>query len=62
MSVAELAIVPAQDLLSLGNEARMNFPGQPQKNWEWRVRAGALDERIARRLREISLAYDRVRQ
>ena len=62
MSVAELAIVPAQDLLSLGNEARMNFPGQPQKNWEWRLRAGALDERIARRLREISLAYDRVRQ
>jgi 4-alpha-glucanotransferase len=60
MSVANLAIAPAQDLLGLGNEARMNFPGQPDGNWDWRLRPGALDKKIAARLRGISLAYDRV--
>lgn len=35
-SVADLAIVPMQDVLELGSEARMNLPGQPDGNWTWR--------------------------
>jgi 4-alpha-glucanotransferase len=36
MSIAALAVFPLQDLLSLGTEARMNRPGQPEGNWRWR--------------------------
>jgi 4-alpha-glucanotransferase len=36
-SVADLAIAPLQDVLELGSEARMNYPGQPAGNWDWRV-------------------------
>ena len=35
-SVAAVAIVPLQDLLELGAEARMNVPGRPEHNWTWR--------------------------
>jgi 4-alpha-glucanotransferase len=35
-SVAALAIAPLQDLLNLGNEARMNVPGRAEGNWRWR--------------------------
>jgi len=35
-SVAALAVIPLQDLLELGNEARMNVPGRPDRNWTWR--------------------------
>jgi len=59
MSVADLAIVPAQDLLGLGNEGRMNFPGRPEGNWQWRLRPGALNDKVARRLRQITETYDR---
>jgi 4-alpha-glucanotransferase len=61
MSVASLAIIPAQDLLGLGNEARMNVPATPTGNWEWRLRPGALTKTIAQRLRDLTVAYDRLR-
>jgi len=51
-SLADTFLVPAQDLLSLGREARMNFPGRPAGNWTWRVREGALDGALGARLRE----------
>jgi 4-alpha-glucanotransferase len=35
-SVAALAITPLQDLLNLGNDARMNLPGRAEGNWRWR--------------------------
>jgi 4-alpha-glucanotransferase len=38
-SVADTAIAPAQDLLALGSDARMNTPGQPSGNWSWRMNA-----------------------
>jgi 4-alpha-glucanotransferase len=41
-SVAEIAIVPVQDILGLGSEARMNRPGAEHDNWSWRMRHGAL--------------------
>jgi 4-alpha-glucanotransferase len=51
-SRARLAIVPLQDVLGLGSEARMNHPGQPYGNWRWRFRRGALTDALAARLRE----------
>jgi 4-alpha-glucanotransferase len=44
-SVASLAIVPLQDLLSLGKEARMNVPGSAEGNWRWRVTEDMLSSR-----------------
>ena len=49
-SVADTAIVPLQDLLGLGNEARMNLPNSSQGNWTWRFQDAALTEAHADRL------------
>lgn len=51
-SVAEVAIVPLQDLLQLGSEARMNRPGRAEGNWGWRVGPGALNPVLARAVAE----------
>jgi 4-alpha-glucanotransferase len=53
-SVAETAIVPAQDILSLGSEGRMNRPGAGLDNWSWRLEAGALTRAHAERLRRLA--------
>jgi len=53
-SVAEGAVVPVQDLLGLGSEARMNTPARAAGNWRWRLEEGALDDRLAGRLRELA--------
>ena len=50
-SRAALALVPAQDLLGLGNEARMNLPGSEEGNWSWRLEPGQLTDALAARLR-----------
>jgi 4-alpha-glucanotransferase len=50
-SRAELAIVPAQDVLGLGSDARMNRPGRANGNWSWRLRPGELTDELAARLR-----------
>ena len=47
-----LSIVPAQDVLGLGSEARMNRPGVTDGNWRWRLEEGALTDALAARLRE----------
>jgi 4-alpha-glucanotransferase len=52
-SRSRLAVVPAQDLLGLGSEARMNTPGEPDGNWAWRAAAGVFDDALARRLRAV---------
>ena len=51
-SRAALSIVPAQDVLGLGSEARMNRPGTAEGNWRWRLRRGQLTDELAARLRE----------
>jgi 4-alpha-glucanotransferase len=59
-SVARTAIVPAQDLLSLGHEARMNTPGTSgPPNWCWRLLPGALNDKVAARLAELTEIYGR---
>jgi 4-alpha-glucanotransferase len=45
-----LAIVPAQDVLGLGSDARMNRPGEPYGNWLWRLEHGQLTDELAARL------------
>ncbi|MCX8137446.1 4-alpha-glucanotransferase [Pyrobaculum aerophilum] len=58
MSVANVAIVPVQDLLGLGSEARMNRPGTVGGNWKWRL--GAQPEpRVWKRLRDVTRTYGR---
>jgi len=51
-SRANLAIVPLQDVLGLGSDARMNQPGQTYGNWSWRFDRDALTPQLAARLRE----------
>ncbi|MGE5195355.1 MAG: 4-alpha-glucanotransferase [Deltaproteobacteria bacterium] len=59
-SVAETAVVPVQDVLGLGTEARMNLPGTLQGNWRWRFAEEMLTPAIAGRLRELTAIYDRL--
>jgi 4-alpha-glucanotransferase len=58
-SVADMAVVPAQDLLELGSEARMNTPAVPEGNWSWRAPAGSWTPEIAERLAAITSVTDR---
>jgi len=58
-SVACMAVVPLQDLLGLDSTGRMNTPGQPQGNWCWRYRPGALHSALSARLAELTRTYGR---
>jgi 4-alpha-glucanotransferase len=58
-SVARTCILPMQDVLGLGPEARMNRPGTAEGNWRWRMRPGAADLRAEQRLLELSQIYGR---
>jgi 4-alpha-glucanotransferase len=58
-SVADLAIIPLQDVLGLDSSARMNVPASEEGNWGWRYEEGALDEAPSRRLKEMSELYAR---
>jgi 4-alpha-glucanotransferase len=48
-----------QDFLSLGTEARMNFPGKPAGNWTWRMGENDLDEALQERIKELNFLYAR---
>ena len=54
MSIANMAIVPYQDLLGLDTDARMNFPGKPEGNWGWRYRPEALNREVGDRLKTMT--------
>jgi len=58
-SVAEIAIAPAQDLLELGSEARMNTPAVAQGNWSWRAPEHCWTEELAARLAALTDVTDR---
>ena len=58
-SVSAAAIVPVQDLLGLGSEARMNTPASAEGNWAWRLREGALTDKLRDRLRQMTELYAR---
>lgn len=59
-SAANTAIIPAQDLLGLGSESRMNTPATASGNWEWRLKDDQLNEHIAERLRDFAAMFGRV--
>lgn len=59
-SVADMAIVPMQDILKLGREARMNTPGTASGNWKWRFKPGDLKDEIAIRLKNIAKTFGRI--
>jgi 4-alpha-glucanotransferase len=59
-SVATLAIVPMQDVLRLGSDARMNVPGAALGNWGWRYRAEHLSYGLADGLRQFATIYNRL--
>jgi 4-alpha-glucanotransferase len=61
-SASRLFVVPAQDLLGLGSEARMNIPGTASGNWRWRLTADqmeTLQSKTAPYLSELAALYDR---
>jgi 4-alpha-glucanotransferase len=60
-SRAQFAVVPLQDVLGLGSEARMNTPGVGAGNWEWRFREGTLTTEVQDRLLEVTRASRRER-
>ena len=59
-SVADLCVIPLQDVLGLGSEARMNMPSQSLGNWTWRYQAGALSGTLAQALAALAEVTDRV--
>jgi 4-alpha-glucanotransferase len=58
-SVADTALVPLQDVLGLGAEARMNQPGRPHGNWSWRAREAHLGDAVAADLLEAARRHGR---
>ena len=58
-SVADLAVVPMQDFLNLGSEARINTPSTLGGNWLWRMKEGAANEELAGKIRDLTELYCR---
>jgi 4-alpha-glucanotransferase len=61
-SVADLAVVPLQDVLGLGSEARLNTPSVPEGNYLWRFRSDALTPALSDRLARLAEITDRIPQ
>jgi 4-alpha-glucanotransferase len=63
-AVSRLAVIPMQDILSLGAEARFNSPGKPQGNWQWRCHSNQMEQLInggtAKYLNALGAMYGRV--
>ena len=59
-SVADLAILPMQDVLGLGRDARMNLPSTVTDNWRWRFTEDMLTAGLEHKLADIVLAYRRI--
>lgn len=58
--VADTAIIPMQDYLGLGDEARMNTPSTLGNNWKWRMKAGAFTDALAREIYGLANLYGRL--
>jgi 4-alpha-glucanotransferase len=59
-SRAAIAMMPAQDVLGLGSEGRMNRPGEPFGNWRWRLEPGQLTPALAERLHAVTAIAGRL--
>ncbi len=58
-SVADVAVIPMQDMLGLGSKARMNVPGHAKGNWSWRLLGSELERADVQRLRALTMACGR---
>jgi 4-alpha-glucanotransferase len=58
-SVANIVVIPMQDILNLGDEARMNFPSTTGGNWSWRFTPEQLSEEIAQKYKGLTVLYER---
>ena len=61
-SVADLAIIPIQDYLCLGNEARMNAPSTLGNNWKWRLEKNQISDTTLYHMSELTRIYGRNRK
>lgn len=59
-SVADLCIIPLQDYLVLGKEARINCPGMAEDNWQWRLKPNFLSNELSLSIRRLSETYGRI--
>lgn len=58
-SVSDIAIIPMQDYLNLGEFARINTPGVASGNWQWRLKGNELSEELAKNIAHITTIYGR---
>ncbi|MFI5322041.1 MAG: 4-alpha-glucanotransferase, partial [Thermodesulfobacteriota bacterium] len=58
-SIANTSIIPMQDILGLGSEAKMNKPSTKTGNWKWRLKPDDIDRNLAKKLREITETNNR---
>ncbi len=58
-SVANIVIIPMQDILNLGSEARMNFPGKPDGNWQWRFTWEQIHPEVTNIYKEMTEIFER---
>jgi 4-alpha-glucanotransferase len=58
-SIGVFSLAPMQDFLRLGNEARMNYPGNPSGNWTWRMPPDALSDDLASQISDLNYLYSR---
>lgn len=61
-SVSDTAIIPMQDYLGLGSEARINTPSTLGDNWKWRMTAGQLSDELAEKIYKMNKMYGRARK
>jgi len=59
MSVAKICIIPMQDVLGLGEEAKMNRPAKTEGNWQWRLKPDQINPSLLEKLKEITETYGR---
>ena len=59
-SVSETAIIPMQDYLGLGSEARINIPSTLGCNWKWRLKDGQFTEELAKEIYDMTRLYFRI--
>lgn len=59
-SISDLCVIPLQDWLELGGEARMNFPGTTGNNWVWRVLPGGCTEALSKTIYKVTGLYGRL--
>jgi len=59
MSVANICIIPMQDVLGLGEDAKMNRPAKTEGNWQWRLKPDQINPSLLEKLKEITETYGR---